>query len=109
MIQLERNTSEGLNTILDLENVVADAFLEGPDHTNIFVCMTCPNDKVVFLADAPEAAIAAHDEMFGNAGKQEIVVWQANNEKHIQGSTLIGSEYDWVAPLLPSIWKQSRP
>lgn len=57
----------------------------------------CDDGKVIFLANSPEAD-NAHEVMFGNAGNQNIVVWQACNEKHAQmGTTINGAQDRWNA------------
>ena len=62
--------------------------------------MTCCSDgkaNAIFLAYIPEADIA-DEKMFGNAGGQDIVVWQADNELHSQmGTTIKGAKDKWNA------------
>ena len=55
----------------------------------------CDDGNVIFLSNSPEAS-NAHEVMFGNAGEQNIVVWQACNEKHAQmGTTIKGAKDRW--------------
>ncbi len=95
-ITLQRDTTDGIENTRDLGEVKAEVWTEGPlCRSKSYVRMTtrCSDGKakVIFLADTPEAA-TAHNVMFGNAGGQNIVVWQACNENHSQmGTTVKGA------------------
>ncbi len=95
-VTLKRDTTDGIENIHDLGEVEAEIWTEGPLYlSKSYVRMTtrCSDEKAkaIFLADIPEADIA-HNVMFGNAGGQDIVVWQACNENHSQmGTTVKGA------------------
>ncbi len=91
-VDLKRETSKGLSNIMNLGRVTAEVWTEGPNHTKIFVRMIQPDKKVIFLADVPDVP-DAHVEIFGNAEKQPIIVWQAKNEEHARmGTTIKGAK-----------------
>ena len=102
-ITLQRDTTDGIENFRDLGEVEAEVWTEGPLYlSKSYVRMTtrCSDGKAtaIFLADIPEAAIA-HNVMFGNAGGQDIVVWQACNENHSQmGTTVKGANDKFNAP-----------
>jgi len=98
-ITLQRDKTDGIENILNVGEVEAEVWTEGRRYKNkSFVRMTRRSDgKVIFLADTPEAA-KAHEVMFGNAGGQDIVVWEACNEEHTQmGTTIKGAKDKWNA------------
>ena len=102
-ITLQRDTTDGIENTRDLGEVKAEVWTEGPlCRSKSYVRMTtrCSDGKAtaIFLADIPEAA-TAHNVMFGNAGGQDIVVWQACNENHSQmGTTVQGANDKFNAP-----------
>lgn len=102
-ITLQRDTTDGIENTRDLGEVEAEVWTEGLLHrSKCYVRMTthCSDGKakVIFLADTPEAA-TAHNVMLGNAGGQNIVVWQACNENHSQmGTTVKGANDKFNAP-----------
>ena len=99
-ITLNRDKSYGRANILEVGEVEAEVWTEGQYPNKSFVRMTCCSDgkaNAIFLAYIPEVDIA-HEKMFGNAGGQDIVVWQADNELHSQmGTTIKGAKDKWNA------------
>ena len=78
--------------MMNLGRVTVEVWTAGPDHTKSFVGMLQPDQKVIFLADVPDLPVA-HVDIFGNAGLQPIIVWQAKNEEHARmGTTIKGAK-----------------
>ena len=91
-MSLHRNKSKGHNNFLNLGEVEVKVYSEGPDHSQIYVICR-DGDTAIVVADAPKVAVA-HEELFGNAGYQSTIVWQAKNEHHILagGTTIKGAQ-----------------